>query len=121
MPLQLASSWGNQTIEERPIVSERAIVKPLRSGMASEEIGSSLQRESLPMAIHVHAFEVASQSQQSVIVEKLSEQSLELSVEDDDLDSLLDNPLHIASGLTSQRDREKDVARTPERRRFVAS
>ena len=53
-------------------------------------------------------------------MEKLTEQSLELSVEDDEsmleCENLQDeNPLQVASGISNQRDEEMVVLRTPEK------
>lgn len=48
-------------------------------------------------------------------MEKLTEQSLELSVEDDDFKSESCNPLQVVSGLTSQKDEDVVVLRTPEK------
>ena len=50
-------------------------------------------------------------------MEKLTEQSLELSIEDDE-DGVIDeemNPLKVTSGFTSQRDEEIVMVRTPEK------
>ena len=44
---------------------------------------------------------------------KLTEHSLELSIEDEDEDE--DNPLRVTSGFTSQRDEEMVMVRTPEK------
>ena len=48
-------------------------------------------------------------------MEKLTEQSLELSAEDDDFKSESCNPLQVVSGLTSQKDEDVVVLRTPEK------
>ena len=44
---------------------------------------------------------------------KLTEHSLELSIEDEEEDE--DNPLRVTSGFTSQRDEEMVMVRTPEK------